>query len=86
MSITNIIWAKGSSASAGLNDLVFRDADSWGTGSNITTTLLNNKNEEKACHIQNASPSTAMSRHQKAHRLNLWASTAQATYPLFILT
>ncbi|XP_046565570.1 70 kDa neurofilament protein-like [Haliotis rubra] len=46
------IWAKGSSTSAGLNDLVFRDADSWGTGSNITTTLLNNKNEEKACHIQ----------------------------------
>ncbi|XP_046340225.2 70 kDa neurofilament protein-like isoform X1 [Haliotis rufescens] len=46
------IWAKGSSTSAGLNDLVFRDADTWGTGSNITTTLINEKGEEKACHIQ----------------------------------
>lgn len=46
------ILARGSAAEAGLNDLVFRDEDTWGVGSQVTTVLINEKDEEKASHIQ----------------------------------
>ncbi|XP_076455321.1 70 kDa neurofilament protein-like [Babylonia areolata] len=46
------IWAGGFSSERSAGDLVFGEQDSWGTGSQITTTLLNDKNEEKASHIQ----------------------------------
>lgn len=46
------ILARGSASEAGLNDLVFRDEDNWGVGSQVTTSLINEKDEEKASHIQ----------------------------------
>ncbi|PVD21889.1 hypothetical protein C0Q70_17692 [Pomacea canaliculata] len=46
------IWAADFSAERGAGDLVFNEEGSWGTGSQITTSLYNEKNEEKASHIQ----------------------------------
>ncbi|XP_052789039.1 70 kDa neurofilament protein-like isoform X7 [Mya arenaria] len=46
------ILARGSAAEAGLNDLVFREEDNWGVGSQVTTALINDKNEDKASHVQ----------------------------------
>lgn len=46
------ILARGSASEAGLNDLVFRDEDNWGVGSQVTTSLINDKEEDKASHIQ----------------------------------
>nr|KAG5693148.1 hypothetical protein BaRGS_035346 [Batillaria attramentaria] len=46
------IWAAVYSSERGAGDLVFNDEETWGTGSQITTTLYNDKNEEKASHIQ----------------------------------
>lgn len=47
------IFARGSAGEAGLNDLVFRDEETWGYGAHVTTALLNEKGEEKATHTQN---------------------------------
>ncbi|XP_052221376.1 intermediate filament protein ifa-1-like isoform X1 [Dreissena polymorpha] len=46
------ILARGHAAEAGLNDLVFREEENWGVGSQVTTTLINDKDEEKASHVQ----------------------------------
>ncbi|XP_041367930.1 60 kDa neurofilament protein-like [Gigantopelta aegis] len=46
------IWARGSASMASLNDLVFRDEDSWGSGKKVTTSLMTDRNEEKATHVQ----------------------------------
>uniref|UniRef100_A0A0B7BLH7 LTD domain-containing protein n=1 Tax=Arion vulgaris TaxID=1028688 RepID=A0A0B7BLH7_9EUPU len=46
------IFARSLASQAGPNDLVYRDADTWGTGAEVATTLLNEKGEEKASHIQ----------------------------------
>ncbi|CAG5130747.1 unnamed protein product [Candidula unifasciata] len=46
------IFARSAAAQAGPNDLVFRDVESWGAGAEVVTTLLNEKGEEKASHIQ----------------------------------
>lgn len=46
------ILARGASSDAGLNDLVFREEDNWGVGSQVNTALINDKEEEKASHIQ----------------------------------
>lgn len=39
------IWANSFSAERGAGDLVFTEEESWGTGSQVTTTLYNDKNE-----------------------------------------
>jgi hypothetical protein len=39
------IYSRGAAADASVNDLVYRDEDSWGVGSQVTTVLLNNKGE-----------------------------------------
>ena len=39
------IWAGGCSSQRGTGDLVFTGEDSWGSGSHVTTTLYNDKNE-----------------------------------------
>jgi hypothetical protein len=39
------IWANAFSSERSAGDLVFTDEDSWGTGSQVTTTLYNDKNE-----------------------------------------
>ncbi|BFZ20128.1 hypothetical protein BsWGS_23168 [Bradybaena similaris] len=49
------IFARSQASQAGPNDLVFRDAENWGAGSEVVTTLLNEKGEEKASHIQKTS-------------------------------
>nr|CAA60122.1 neurofilament protein NF70 [Cornu aspersum] len=46
------IFARSLASQAGPNDLVFRDADTWGAGAEVVTTLINEKGEEKASHIQ----------------------------------
>uniref|UniRef100_A0A194AM60 Uncharacterized protein n=1 Tax=Pinctada fucata TaxID=50426 RepID=A0A194AM60_PINFU len=46
------IYARGSAAEAGMNDLIFREEDHWGVGSQVVTSLLNEKDEEKATHTQ----------------------------------
>lgn len=46
------ILARKAAGQAGLNDLVYRDEDSWGVGSQVTTALINDKDEEKATHVQ----------------------------------
>lgn len=46
------IYSRGSAADASVNDLVYRDDDSWGVGSQVTTLLLNEGSEEKASHTQ----------------------------------
>lgn len=46
------IYSRGSAADASVNDLVYRDDDSWGVGSQVTTVLLNESSEEKATHTQ----------------------------------
>ncbi|XP_059165215.1 70 kDa neurofilament protein-like isoform X2 [Physella acuta] len=46
------IFARSLATQAGPNDLVFRDADTWGAGAEVVTTLINEKGEEKASHIQ----------------------------------
>ncbi|GFN79720.1 intermediate filament protein ifa-1 [Plakobranchus ocellatus] len=46
------IYARSMASQAGPNDLVFREADNWGAGSEVVTTLINDKGEEKASHIQ----------------------------------
>ncbi|KAH9500744.1 hypothetical protein Btru_076379 [Bulinus truncatus] len=46
------IFARSQASQAGPNDLVFRDADTWGAGAEVVTTLINEKAEEKASHIQ----------------------------------
>ncbi|XP_053381001.1 70 kDa neurofilament protein-like isoform X4 [Mercenaria mercenaria] len=46
------ILARGSASEAGLNDLVFREEDNWGVGSQVTTCLINDKDEDKASHVQ----------------------------------
>lgn len=46
------IWAKGAKpADAGPGDLEY-DQESWGSGSNVTTKLLNPANEDRASHVQ----------------------------------
>ena len=39
------ILARKAAGQAGLNDLVFRDEDNWGVGSQVTTSLINDKEE-----------------------------------------
>lgn len=46
------VYSRGSAADASVNDLVYRDDDSWGVGSQVTTVLLNESSEEKATHTQ----------------------------------
>lgn len=46
------IFARGFASDAGINDLVFRDYETWGVGSNVQTTLINENREEKATHRQ----------------------------------
>lgn len=46
------IYARSMASQAGPNDLVFREAEDWGAGSEVVTTLVNDKGEEKASHIQ----------------------------------
>ena len=46
------IFARGASAEAGINDLVFREEETWGVGSRVSTILFNEKGEEKATHKQ----------------------------------
>ncbi|KAL5012424.1 hypothetical protein ScPMuIL_010975 [Solemya velum] len=46
------IFARGCAADAGIHDLVFRDDETWGVGSQVNTSLINEKAEEKASHIQ----------------------------------
>ncbi|XP_062584250.1 60 kDa neurofilament protein-like [Saccostrea cucullata] len=46
------IYSRGSAADASVNDLVYRDDDTWGIGSQVTTVLLNESGEEKATHTQ----------------------------------
>ncbi|CAG5134415.1 unnamed protein product, partial [Candidula unifasciata] len=46
------IFARSLASQAGPNDLVYRDSDTWGAGAEVVTTLLNEKGEEKASHIQ----------------------------------
>lgn len=46
------ILARGSASEAGLNDLVFREEENWGVGSQVTTSVINDKDEEKASHVQ----------------------------------
>lgn len=46
------IWAAAFSTERGAGDLVCNDEETWGTGAQITTTLVNDKGEEKASHIQ----------------------------------
>lgn len=46
------VFSRNSSSAAGPNDLVFRDADTWGVGAEVVTTLINERGEEKASHIQ----------------------------------
>ncbi|KAK3599243.1 hypothetical protein CHS0354_012853 [Potamilus streckersoni] len=47
------ILARGSAAEAGLNDLVFRDEDTWGVGSQVTTVLINEKDEICNTNVEN---------------------------------
>ncbi|XP_076092272.1 uncharacterized protein LOC143063782 isoform X1 [Mytilus galloprovincialis] len=46
------IFARGFASDAGINDLVFRDYETWGVGSNVQTSLINENREEKATHRQ----------------------------------
>lgn len=47
------IWSKNHQAQARGDDLVSRENDTWGTGSNVVTILQNEKGEEKANYTQN---------------------------------
>ncbi|KAL8608128.1 hypothetical protein ACOMHN_016583 [Nucella lapillus] len=46
------IWAGAYGSEQHGSDLVYTDRDSWETGGQVVTTLLNDKQEEKASHIQ----------------------------------
>ncbi|BFZ05555.1 hypothetical protein BsWGS_08594 [Bradybaena similaris] len=46
------IFPRSMAAQAGPNDLVFREIDNWGAGAEAVTTLINERGEEKASHIQ----------------------------------
>jgi len=39
------ILARGCANEAGLNDLVCREEENWGVGSQVTTSLINDKDE-----------------------------------------